>query len=275
MSKLNSRAKSRARSTSRSRVRSTSRSRSRSRSRARSTSRSRSRSRSRARSTRSRSRSRSRASRSNSRASSKCRRGEIYRVPYTRKRGSKTIKVKGNCIKATSQTGMKRSVQDKLYFQKKARSQERAKRKTKSKSKTCPDGQIERVAFERAGYTRKPYTRADGTRVRAAMVRPSVTGSVCIEKRGQPGEKGKQLFHLEPGLLEKYGYTNVKQKTKTQRHRSLNRALAGGIKPLPLFRRINALFLLNKNQDPDLAEKFKQDRDYIKTTDAYKNRDTA
>ena len=48
-------------------------------------------------------------------ASKDCKKGEIFRKAYTRKTGSKTIKVKGDCIKATSQSGMKRSVGQKVF----------------------------------------------------------------------------------------------------------------------------------------------------------------
>lgn len=86
-------------------------------------------------------------------------------------------------------------------------------------------------------------------------------------------DKNKQLFHLDKGVLHKYGYENVKDKTTRERRIALNKALANGIKPLSLFRRINALYVLNKNQDPKLAMIFKKDRDFIKTTSAYKKRE--
>jgi hypothetical protein len=217
--------------------------------------------------------------RSNSRlqsGSKDCKRGMIYRKGYSRKIGTKQIKISGNCIKATSQSGLKRNTQEKKYFRAKLRSQTRAKKLTRGKSKSCSNNQIKRSAYERRGYTRKAYVRKDGTKVKGSRISRTVIAPGCTNARGlsksKSSSKSRQLFHLEKGVLGKYGYKNIKQKTIKQRRASLGRALTDGIKPLPLFRRVNALYVLNKNQDPILASKLKKDRDYIKTTISYKNR---
>jgi len=124
----------------------------------------------------------------------------------------------------------------------------------------------------RAAYPRKSYQRSDGTQVSRAVV-----GQTCVTARGKAaktGQKGTQLFHLEKDVLKPYGYQNVANMSMNDRHRALKRALVD-IKPLPLFRRINALYVLNENQNPDLARVFKADRDFIKTTSEYAMRDTA
>jgi len=182
-------------------------------------------------------------------------------------------------------------------FRQQSRSHSLAIKLTKRKSKSCSRGQIQRVAYMRRPYSRKAYTRKDGTGVKASRVSRSAVGTGCTKARGlskslsrqikgfargqasrsQKASRGRkrsrQLFHLEKGVLGKYGYKDLKNKTDRERHASLNRALKD-IKPLPLFRRVNALYVVNKNQDPGLAKKLKEDRDYIKSTTAYKYRGT-
>jgi len=213
---------------------------------------------------------------------SRCESGEIYRKGYTRKtKNGSTVSVSGKCIRSVSQSRTKRSLADKKYLQNRARSHARARKLTRSRSlnrstgsRECPSGYIKKTAYSRSRYNRRSYTRSDGTRIRASKVSRSLVPETCIKDRGKPG-KGKQLFRLEKGLLRKYGYEGIKNKSENERRRSLKRALADNIEPLPLFRRINALYVLNKNQDPQLANILRKDRDFIKTTNEYKNRETS
>ena len=48
--------------------------------------------------------------------------------------------------------------------------------------------------------------------------------------------------------------------------------MRNGIKPLSLFRRLNALYVLNKNTNPGLAMRFRRDSKWIKKTDKYLSR---
>jgi len=84
----------------------------------------------------------------------------------------------------------------------------------------------------------------------------------------------KHLFTLEKDDLKPFGYKHVQEMSESARHRALNKALKK-IKPLSLYRKLVALAMLNKNQDPKLSKIFKKDSQYIKTTSAYKNRSTA
>jgi len=43
-----------------------------------------------------------------------------------------------------------------------------------------------------------------------------------------------------------------------------------GEKPLSLSRRLNALFVLTRNTNPKLSERFKEDSEWIKLTNEYK-----
>jgi len=82
------------------------------------------------------------------------------------------------------------------------------------------------------------------------------------KSRSSVKSKSKPLFHIEPGLLDKYSYYNVKSKSKISRHRSLNLALKD-IPKLSLGRRLNALYVLNKNTNPSVGKIFKQDSIWV------------
>ena len=142
-----------------------------------------------------------------------------------------------------------------------------------STEKSCSKGQISRSAYVRPEHARKSYVRSDGTRVKASSVKRSTVTKGCVEDLGRPG-KGVKLFELEKDVLKPFGYKHVKDLTKLQRQKALKRALNNGIKPLSLYRRVRALSTLNSIKDPQLAEIFKNDSDYIKTTKEYTNRKT-
>lgn len=210
-----------------------------------------------------------------------CPAGHIYRKGYARKtKSGHNVRVPGSCIRATSQAGTKRSVQDRKEIAKRAKVH--AKVAKMFGSKRCPAGTVERVGYSRHATRRRSYDRTSRsgkrTHLNATTVRASVTGPTCIKATGnaaKTGHKGKQLFVLERGVLAKYGYHDVKSLTVRQRHIALKRALRDGFKPLSLMRRINAQRTLNKNKDKIAAAIFADDRDWIKTTAEYKARPTA
>jgi len=84
------------------------------------------------------------------------------------------------------------------------------------------------------------------------------------------GTKGKQLFVLKKGELTKYGY-HARLSDKT-RHHALKKALADGVKPLSLYRKLIAVYVLNKNKHKSLAAIYKKDAIWSKTTPEYKLR---
>src|SRR5438034_9050444 len=105
---------------------------------------------------------------SNGKSTSKsCKKGKIYKVGYTRmSKSGKSTYVKGNCIKATSDSGLKRSEIDKKYFEEKAKKQALARKLTRSsslsrgsKNEKCAKGYIKRSAYIREPYERKSHSR--------------------------------------------------------------------------------------------------------------------
>lgn len=205
--------------------------------------------------------------RSSSSLSQKCSRGQIKRKAYNRQTSRGQVHVPAKCIRATSQSGLKRSTSQKRYLAQRAKIQKEARRKfSRDIPKKCPRGDIVREGFRRKSYRR--MSRGKNISVKGSWVAPTCAPSINRQK-------GKRLFSLERGTLEKYGYTNLHSKTSQQRHKALDSAIKDGVKPLPLLRRVNALYVLNKNKDPELAKKLHSDVAYIRNTKAYQNRETA
>lgn len=112
----------------------------------------------------------------------------------------------------------------------------------------------------REGYKKKSGTTVPPTCIKSRTGRPKGASSVRIP--------------VKPHILDKYGYEKVKEKTELQRHRALSRALEE-MQPLELYRRLIALSTLNKRQDPDVSEIFRDDANYVKQSKQYQNRQTA
>ena len=116
----------------------------------------------------------------------------------------------------------------------------------------------------REGYTRKAFVKKSGARIKSSKVGPGCIKATGLSK--QRGTKGKQLFVLEKGTLTTYGYhANL---TEEERHTALHKALAN-IKPLSLYRKLNALYVLNKNKSPIIASTYRADAAWVQTTPAY------
>lgn len=126
-------------------------------------------------------------------------------------------------------------------------------------SKSCPPGKI-----RRAGYTRKAYRRSDGTRVAEARVPAS-----CIKDLGKPG-KGKRLFTLKKGGLSKYGYSL--SEIQDVRHSALIKAMEDGVSTGYLWKRLNAIEILNRNTNPKTAEKIKSDMEWLRSKYGVRNK---
>lgn len=176
----------------------------------------------------------------------KCKKGEIWRIGYSRKTSKRgSIKVRGKCIKATSQTGKKTSIIGRQILKKQKKVHEQAREKFGTP--VCRTGEI-----IREGYKTK----------KNVWVAPT-----CI-KSDNP--KQERLFYLEPDRLAKYGYANIESKSDTSRHNILREALSHGEKPLSVKRRLIALSALNKNTKPKLSRLLRSDAEWLSGTKEYK-----
>lgn len=117
-------------------------------------------------------------------------------------------------------------------------------------AKVCKPGQI-----IRKGYTRKAYYRADGTYVSASKVKP-----VCITDQGNPGKGLALIGKMKKGELTQFGYhlsSNV-----TYRRKALTKAIKR-YDALSVFRKINAISILQKNTNPSYSAKARADANWI------------
>lgn len=71
-------------------------------------------------------------------------------------------------------------------------------------------------------------------------------------------------IHLTKGSLGMYGYKDVSTKTSTERRSYLIKALKYE-DALPIFRKLNALYVVNKNKNPCLSAIFEADRNWVQT----------
>jgi len=122
---------------------------------------------------------------------------------------------------------------------------------------SCSSGKIRRAA-----YTRKAYTRKDGIRVKGTRV-----ASRCIRDQGKPG-KGKRLFTLKKGMLTKYGYST--RAIQAERHSALIRAMKDASTGY-IWKRLNAIEILNRNTNPEVAAKIKRDMDWLRAKYGVRN----
>ena len=132
----------------------------------------------------------------------------------------------------------------------------------------CPRGMI-----LRKGYTIKNRRIKSG-----CIIAQSATGlkrttinvpiikkmkNKCTKRNNKyhTSHKCNVLFHLEKGTLSKFGYSM--KNSQQIRHKSLKKAIKK-VKPLSIYRRLNALYVLNKNKHPDNAKIFKDDAEWLK-----------
>ena len=172
----------------------------------------------------------------------------------------KTIRVKRTCIKSRSQYEIKRSTIDKKIIR--SLHKKHTTFRKKYGTPTCKPGQI-----IREGYMRHSYKRKNGTKIHSSRIKPGCITATGLSKRR--GIKGKQLFVLQKGELTKYNYHA--NNNQNQRHESLRMAI-NSMNPLSVYRKLVALYVLNKNKNPVLANLYKNDSEWVKTTPEYVNR---
>jgi hypothetical protein len=90
-----------------------------------------------------------------------------------------------------------------------------------------------------------------------------------VKKASARQMKTRRLFVLKKGLLTKHGYHA--DLAEPARHEALQRAL-GEFTPLSLYRKLIAVYVLNKNRDKKRAQIFRSDANWVKTTPDYINR---
>ena len=131
----------------------------------------------------------------------------------------------------------------------------RASRKTKIRSTRMRN-------TKKIGMTRKTALRKlqEGRKIRFATRRTRVFKPVMASE-WQVEHQEFGIGPLKKGDLTQYGYSS--DKPMEARHKAVAKAVKK-YGSTPVFRKLNALYVYNKNRDPIRSEKFKKDRDYVK-----------
>jgi hypothetical protein len=131
----------------------------------------------------------------------------------------------------------------------------RASRKTKVRSARMRNA-------KKGGMTRKTALRKlrEGRKVRFATRRTRVFKPVMASE-WQVEHQEFGIGPLKKGDLSQYGYAS--DKPMEARHKAVAKAVKK-YGPTPVFRKLNAIYVYNKNSDTVRSEKFKKDRDYVK-----------
>ena len=104
--------------------------------------------------------------------------------------------------------------------------------------------------------------RRNTMRVRKNISRRSKRKRSKTLKRSKALKRSnKVIIPIKKGLLSKYGYTS--KKSTTARRLALKRAVKK-YGNLSLFRKLNAIYVLQKNRNPRTAQIFKKDRNWVK-----------
>jgi hypothetical protein len=111
------------------------------------------------------------------------------------------------------------------------------------------------------GYTKKKYRCSQSKQSRNAQIRKMKNNCTKRNKKYHTSHTCNVLFYLEKGTLTKFGYSM--KNSQQSRHKSLKKAIKS-VKPLSIYRRLNALYVLNKNKHPDNAKIFKDDAEWLK-----------
>jgi len=124
---------------------------------------------------------------------------------------------------------------------------------------TCKKGMILRKSYNRKPYTRKAYTTKSGIRIKPVKVSGSHVKRACIKDLGNPG-KGKKLFTLGKGDLTSFGYT---LKSNAVTRRSALKKSSKKFNKGKLVKKLNALSVLQKNTNPVLSNKARNDMKWV------------
>ena len=117
---------------------------------------------------------------------------------------------------------------------------------------TCPRGTI----------LRDPYVR----------IRKGVTQHVPASCIRDVGREGKGLSSGAPGIgplrkgdLAQFGYSQISDMSVGDRHKALDAAIKK-YGSLSIWRKLNALYIYTRNTSIESSQRFKADRDWIKST---------
>jgi hypothetical protein len=181
-----------------------------------------------------------------------------HRSPYRRSDGTyvRGTYVHPTKIKSTRAPGEREVKREK--WEKSVERKRKSRQISPKKGQRCPKGYI-----MREGYVRKTYSRQSRDGSKRISVKRSVVPPTCIKDVGKKGKGVKKIGPLKQGTLEQFGYENVMAMSKEDRYDALSKAVKK-LGWLPVFRKLNAVAVLNRNTNPKLSDRFFKDRDWVK-----------
>lgn len=200
----------------------------------------------------------------------------ITRKSYVRlSRSGKKIRVPSTKVIATSGTGEKTIGQNFKYLKKRASLQRVARKQLGKKgSIKCPKGMVPKEPTIRRSYTRKSYSRRSRSgsliKVKARKISRSIVKPSCVKSPNVT--KKRQLFRIVKGTLGRFGYDNVNTLNESERHTALRKAMKDMYNPLAVYRKLRAVWLVNRRTNPTVAKIFEKDAEWVKSTKEYQNR---
>jgi len=172
-----------------------------------------------------------------------CNENEIIRKSYTRK-GSR---VPATCIRKVTPYPKKYSNFQTMVLKRMTQRLRGIGKSKRGNTKKCRSGKILRKAYVRFSKKGK---------------RSLVKGS-CITKKGKPQIILRKIGPLRKGDLSQFGYVKIMDLTKEERHTALRKAIAK-YGTLSIWKKINVLYVYNKNTNPELSSLYNEDRNWIK-----------
>lgn len=109
-----------------------------------------------------------------------------------------------------------------------------------------------------------PSTKKRSPKRRSSSPRKSAKRSSPHKSPKRSKSRSPIRIHLTKGSLGMYGYKGVSTKTSTERRSYLKEALKHE-DALPIFRKLNALYVVNKNKNPCLSAMFESDRNWVQS----------
>lgn len=197
----------------------------------------------------------------------KCQPGYTHRKGYIRKNTG--TRVKGVCIR--SQSPHRNNLSGNISRQRSmlnARLSRRGKLGAGTK-KRCPPGQIARSAYVRKisspvakrGFLKR--LRSGKTRRIYPTVRATYVKATCIKDLGKPGKGVQAIGPLRKGELSKHGYS---YKLPEQSRRNALQKAVKEFGALSTYRKLNAVAKLSERTNPQAAQAFGADRNWIRQT---------
>lgn len=141
----------------------------------------------------------------------------------------------------------------------------------------CKKGQIMRQGYVRKIQRIRSPSPKHGKNIH---IHQTIVPAVCIKDKGKGSRtshvslrrpktssmslrRPKLIGPIKKGTLTEFGYFDVAHKNKNERQSALSNAVKyhGWLK---VFRKLNAVYILNKNTNPQISNIFLKDRNWVK-----------